>query len=168
MYNMGVVTKRTKAAEGMPRRPQCGEGSADPARALFQALLDHWWECRRRCFPREPKLAPAGYLISYVALIQRAGVVAEARRLGGPLTEIGELCKLKGWPPMAALVVRQDAGHPGIGYFRRADAPKIDLVTDGHLREWEQQARECIEFAKMPRNAPALKVRQKSTNKKST
>lgn len=88
--------------------------------------------------------------------IQRAGVVAEARRLGGPLTEIGELCQLKGWPPMAALVVRQDAGHPGVGYFRRADAPKIDLVTDAHLKEWEQDARACIDFARMPRNAPAL------------
>ncbi len=128
----------------------------DLTRDLFQALLDHWWECRRRRIPREPKLGPYGYLITYTTLIQRAGVIAEARRLGGPLTEIGELCRLKGWPPMAALVVRQDAGHPGVGYFRQPGAPKLDLVTDEHLRGWEQEARECIEFAKMPRTAPGL------------
>ncbi len=131
----------------------------DLTRDLFQALLDHWWECRRRRFPREPKLAPAGYLISYTSLIQRAGVVVEARRLGNQLTEIAELCRLKGWPPMAALVVRQDAGHPGVGYFRQPGAPKLDLVTDAHLQGWEQDARACIDFPKMPRTAPALTVR---------
>ena len=136
--------------------------SDDLTRTLLQALLDHWWECRRRRFPREPKLAPAGYLISYSSLIQRAGVIAEARRLGGPLTGMAELCRLKGWPPLAALVVRQDAGHPGVGYFRRPDAPKLDLVTDAHLRGWEEEARACIEFAKMPRNAPALMVRTRT------
>ena len=130
--------------------------SPDLTRTLFQALLDHWWECRRRKLPRKPKTAPAGYLISYSSLIQRAGVIAEARRLGGPLTEIAELCRAKGWPPLAALVVRQDVGHPGVGYFRQPDAPRLDLVTDAHLLGWERDARACIDFAKMPRTAPAL------------
>lgn len=136
-----------------------GARGRDGTQALLQALLDHFWECRRRRVPREPKLAPAGYLISYSALIQRAGVAMEARRLGGPLTEIAELSRLKGWPPLAALVVRQDAGHPGVGFFRRAGTPKVDLVTDEHLRGWEEEARACIAFEGMPKLAPALEVK---------
>ena len=131
----------------------------DLTRDLLQALLDHIWEARRKRVPREPKLYPGGYLISYSSLIQRAGVAVEARRLGGPLAEIGQLCALKGWPPLAALVVRQDVGQPGVGYFRRPGSPKIDLVTEEHLRGWEVDARACIEFQKMPRRAPALTVR---------
>ena len=125
-------------------------------RDLLQALLDHFWQARRDRTPREPKLYPAGYLISYSSLIARASVVAEARRLGGPLSEISALCDLRGWPPLAALVVRQDCGQPGLGYFRRPGAPKLDLVTDDHLRAWEADARACVEFEKLPRNAPAL------------
>ncbi len=133
----------------------------DVTRELLQALLDHFWEARRKRTPREPKLFPAGYLISYTSLIQRAGVPVEARRLGNQLTEIAELARLKGWPPLAALVVRQDAGHPGVGYFRRPGSPKIDLVTDDHLRGWEVDARACIDFEQMPRRAPALRVRER-------
>ncbi len=129
----------------------------DTTRDLLQALLDHFWEARRRRWPREPKLFPGGYLISYSSLIQRAGVMVEARRLGGPLAEISALCALRSWPPLAALVVRQDAGQPGVGYFRRPGSPKIDLVTDGHLRGWEADARACIAFEAMPRRAPALR-----------
>lgn len=123
---------------------------------LFQALLDHFWEARRRKVPREPKLYPSGYLISYTSLIQRAGVAVEARRMGGPMTEIARLCEAKGWPPMPALVVRQDAAQPGVGYFRRPGSPKIDLVTHEHLRGWEADAYACIAFQAMPRRAPAL------------
>ncbi len=130
--------------------------SGDLTRELLQALLDHFREARRQRAPREPKLHPAGYLISYSSLIQRAGVAAEARRLGGPLAEISALCALRGWPPLAALVVRQDCGQPGVGYFRRPGSPKVDLVTDEHLRGWEADARACIAFEKMPRNAPAI------------
>ena len=129
----------------------------DTTRELLQALLDHFWEARRRRTPREARLFPAGYLISYSSLIQRAGVAVEARRLGGPLSEIAHLCDLKGWPPLAALVVRQDVGQPGVGYFRRPGAPKIDLVTDDHLRGWEEDARACIAFERMPKLAPGLK-----------
>ncbi len=125
-------------------------------RDLLQALLDHFWQARRERIPREPKLYPAGYLISYSSLIQRAGVVADARRLGGPLADISALCDLRGWPPLAALVVRQDCGQPGVGYFRRPGSPKIDLVTNEHLRGWEADARACIAFEKMPRSAPAI------------
>ena len=125
-------------------------------RDLLQALLDHFWEARRKRTPREPKLFPAGYLTSYTSLVQRAGVAVEARRLGGPLSEIAKLCELKGWPPLAALVVRQDAGQPGVGYFRRPGSPKIDLVTQEHLRGWEADARACIDFEAMPRRAPAV------------
>lgn len=132
------------------------ERRTDTTRELLQALLDHFWEARRKRAPREPKLFPAGYLISYSSLVQRAGVAIEARRLGGPLTEIAHLCDLKGWPPLAALVVRQDVGQPGVGYFRRPGNPKVDLVTDEHLRGWEEDARACIEFSKMPRRAPAV------------
>lgn len=128
----------------------------ETTRELLQALLDHFWEARRKRWPREPKLSPAGYLISYSALIQKAGVTAEARRLGGPLTEIGALCELRGWPPLAALVVRQDAGQPGVGYFRKPGSPKVDLVTQEHLHGWEQDARACIAFEIMPRRAPAI------------
>ena len=128
----------------------------DATRDLLQALLDHFWQARRERVPREPKLYPGGYLISYSSLIQRAGVLAEARRLGGPLSEIAALCDLRGWPPLAALVVRQDCGQPGVGYFRRPGAPKIDLATDEHLREWQAEARACIAFDKLPRNAPAI------------
>jgi hypothetical protein len=133
--------------------------SADTTRDLLQALLDHFWAARRSRTPREPKLFPGGYLISYSSLIQLAGVAVEARRLGGPLAEISRLCELKGWPPLAALVVRQDAGQPGVGYFRRAGSPKIDLLTDAHLNSWEMDARACIEFDRMPRRAPPLLVR---------
>ncbi len=129
----------------------------DPTRELLQALLDHFWQARRERRPSEPKLYPAGYLISYSALIQRAGVLVEARRLGGPLAEISALCELRGWPPLAALVVRQDCGQPGVGYFRRPGSPKVDLVTDTHLHGWEEDARACIAFDKLPRRAPALK-----------
>ena len=131
---------------------------ADATRDLLQALLDHFWEARRKRVPREPKLYPGGYLLSYSALIQRAGVAAEARRLGGPLSEIARLCELKGWPPLAALVVRQDVGQPGVGYFRRPGSPKVDLVTDEHLRAWEADARACMAYERMPRRAPALTV----------
>ncbi len=131
----------------------------DTTRALLQALLDHFWEARRGKVPREAKLWPGGYLISYSRLIQRAGVAVEARRLGGPLAEIGALCELKGWPPLAALVVRQDVGQPGVGYFRRPGSPKVDLVTEEHLRGWEEDARACIAFDAMPRRAPALERR---------
>lgn len=127
------------------------------ARELLQALLDHFWECRRKRTPQEPKLFPHGYLISYSSLIQKAGVAVEARRLGGPLTEIAHLCELKGWPPLAALVVRQDAGQPGVGYFRRPGAPKINLLTDDHLQGWEADARACMAFSRMPRLAPGLR-----------
>lgn len=132
--------------------PRSGELTRD----LLQALLDHFWEARRKRVPREPKLYPSGYLLSYTSLIQRAGVVAEARRLGGPLAEMAKLCELRGWPPLPALVVRQDAGQPGVGYFRQPGSPKIDLVTDEHLRGWELDARACIEFDRMPRRAPAM------------
>ena len=131
-------------------------GRIDVAQELLQALLDHFWEARRKRLPREPKLFPAGYLISYSALVQRAGVAVEARRLGGPLAEISALCALRGWPPLAALVVRQDGGQPGVGYFRRPGSAKVDLVTEEHLRAWEMDARACMEFEKMPRRAPGI------------
>ena len=139
----------------------------DATRELLQALLDHFWEARRRRLPREPKLFPGGYLISYSGLIQRAGVAFEARRLGGPLTEISALCELRGWPPLAALVVRQDAGQPGVGYFRRAGSPKIDLVTDEHIRGWEADARACIVFKTMPRRAPPIVRKLRARQSKS-
>ena len=132
------------------------ERRIDPTRDLLQALLDHYWEARRRRLPHEPKLFPGGYLISYSSLIQRAGVPFEARRLGGPLAEISALCELKGWPPLAALVVRQDVGQPGVGYFRRPGSPKVDLVTDEHLRGWEADAGACMAFEAMPRRAPPM------------
>lgn len=128
----------------------------DVTRDLLQALLDHFWEARRKRTPREAKLYPGGYLISYSSLVQRAGVAVEARRLGGPLAEISALCELKRWPPLAALVVRQDVGQPGVGYFRRPGSPKVDLVTEEHLRGWEADAWACMGFEKMPRRAPAL------------
>ena len=133
--------------------------SGETTRYLLQALLDHFWEARRKRWPREPKLLPTGYLISYSSLIQRAGVAVEARRLGGPLAEISALCELRGWPPMAALVVRQDVGQPGVGYFRRAGSPKVDLVTKEHLHGWERDARACIAFDAMPRRAPTIEQR---------
>lgn len=128
----------------------------DLTRDLLQALLDHFWQARREHVATEPKLYPAGYLISYSSLIQRAGVVAEARRLGGPLAEISALCDLRGWPPLAALVVRLDCGQPGVGYFRRPGAPKVDLITKEHLSAWELDARACIAFTDLPRRAPGL------------
>lgn len=106
--------------------------------------------------PREAKLYPAGYLISYSSLVQKAGVAVEARRLGGPLAEISALCELRGWPPMAALVVRQDGGQPGVGYFRRPGSAKVDLLTEEHLRAWHADALACCAFDKMPRRAPGL------------
>ena len=136
--------------------------SGETTRYLLQALLDHFWEARRKRWPKEPKLLPAGYLISYSSLIQRAGVAAEARRLGGPLAEISALCHLRGWPPMAALVVRQDLGQPGVGYFRRPGSPKVDLVTETHLHGWERDARACIAFDAMPRRAPAIEQRMRA------
>lgn len=131
----------------------------ETTRELLQALLDHFWEARRKRVPTEAKLFPAGYLISYSSLVQRAGVLVEARRMGGPLAEISALCVLRGWPPLAALVVRQDAGQPGVGYFRRPGSPKVDLVTEEHLRGWEGDARACIAFEAMPRLAPAIEQR---------
>ena len=128
----------------------------DVSRELLQALLDHFWEARRQGTPRETSLHPRGYLISYSSLIQRAGIVAEARRLGGPLAEISALCDLRGWPPLAALVVRQDSSQPGVGYFRRPGGPAIDLVTDEHVRGWDADARACMAYAAMPRRAPAF------------
>ncbi len=128
----------------------------DTTRDLLQALLDHFWAARRERVPREPKLYPGGYLLSYSSLIQKAGVIVEARRLGGPLAEISGLCDLRGWPPLAALVVRQDCGQPGVGYFRRPGSPKVDLVTQEHLHGWEIDARACIAFDKLPRRAPAV------------
>ena len=130
--------------------------SQDVARDLLQALLDHFWQARRERRSREPKLYPGGFLIAYSSLIQRAGVAVEARRLGGPLAEISALCELRGWPPLAALVVRLDCGQPGVGYFRRPGSAKVDLVTDEHLRAWEADARACIAFEKLPRRAPFL------------
>lgn len=139
----------------MPPRPQ------GVTQDLLQALLDHFWQARRRRTPREVKLFPSGYLISYSSLIQRAGVAVEARRLGGPLSEISRLCELKGWPPLAALVVRQDVGQPGLGYFRRPSAPKVEVISDAHLRSWESDARSCIEYRSMPKLAPALQEAEK-------
>jgi hypothetical protein len=150
----GGVWPGTGAGLGMNARGPARYG--DTTQTLLQALLDHFWEARRKRVPREPKLFPGGYLISYSSLIARAGVAVEARRLGGPLAEIGALCELKGWPPLAALVVRQDAGQPGVGYFRRPGSPKVDLVTEEHLDGWEADARACIAFEKMPRRAPAV------------
>ena len=133
-----------------------GRHKGDITRDLLQALLDHFWQARRERIPREPRLYPAGYLISYSALIQRAGVMVEARRLGGPLAEISALCDLRGWPPLAALVVRQDCGQPGVGYFRRPGSPKLDLVTNEHLQSWEMDARACIDFVKVPHTAQGV------------
>lgn len=76
--------------------------------------------------------------------------------MGGQLAEISGLCDLRGWPPLAALVVRQDLGQPGAGYFRRPGSPKVDLVTDEHLKGWDVDARACIGFEKLPRRAPAI------------
>lgn len=142
--------------EAVPVSERYGELTRD----LLQALLDHFWQARRERISREPRLYPAGYLISYSSLIARAAVVAEARRLGGPLAEISALCDLRGWPPLAALVVRQDCGQPGLGYFRRPGSPKVDLVTDDHLRGWEADARACIAFDRLPRRAPAITARR--------
>lgn len=128
----------------------------DLTRDLLQALLDHVWQARRERVPTQPKLYPAGYLISYSSLVHRAGVAVEARRLGGPLAEISALCELRSWPPLAALVVRLESGQPGVGYFRRPGSAKVDLVTEEHLRAWEADARACIAFDKLPRTAPAL------------
>ena len=138
----------------------------DVTRNLLQALLDHFWEARRKRLPREPKLFPAGYLITYSSLIQRAGVAVEARRLGGPLAEIGALCDLRVWPPLAALVVRQDSGQPGVGYFRRPGSPKVDLVTEEHIRGWELDAGACIAFDRLPKRAPAIEQRIKGNGSK--
>lgn len=135
---------------------EAAKHKAEATRDLLQALLDHFWQARRQRVPREPKLFPAGYLISYSALIQRAGIVVEARRLGGPLAEISALCDLRAWPPLAALVVRQDCGQPGVGYFRRPGSAKVDLVTNEHLLSWEADARACIAFEGLPRRAPAV------------
>lgn len=135
------------------------QGAGDTTRDLLQALLDHFWEARRKRLPREPKLFPAGYLIAYSSLIQRAAVAVEARRLGGPLAEISALCDLRGWPPLAALVVRQDSGQPGVGYFRRPGSPKVDLVTEEHMRGWELDACACIVFDKLPKRAPSIEQR---------
>ena len=129
---------------------------ADSTQDLLQALLDHFWEARRKRTPREAKLSPGGYLISYSALIQRAGVMVEPRRLGGPLAEISALCALRGWPPLAALVVRQDVGQPGVGYFRRPGSAKVDLITAEHLRGWEEDAQACMAYDRLPRRAPAI------------
>lgn len=139
--------------------------SGDVTHKLLQALLDHFWEARRKKAPPEPKLFPAGYLISYSSLIQRAGVIVEARRLGSPLAEISALCDLRAWPPLAALVVRQDVGQPGVGYFRRPGSARVDLVTDEHIRGWQADAMACITFDRMPRRAPA--VEQRLTPKRS-
>ena len=147
----------------MPTAHSTGETTRD----LLQALLDHFWEARRKKSPREPRLFPAGYLISYSSLIQRAGVAVEARRLGAPLAEISALCDLRAWPPLAALVVRQDRGQPGVGYFRRPGSAKVDLVTDEHIRGWEADARACIAFDAMPRRAPAPQQRLKQRQTKS-
>ena len=141
--------------------------SGDATRDLLQALLDHFRECRRRHTPQEPKLFPAGYLISYSSLIQKAGILVEARRLGGPLAEISALCDLRGWPPLAALVVRQDGGQPGVGYFRRPGTAPIDLVTDAHLAAWEADAHACIAFTKLPRTAPAILAAEPSRRSRS-
>ncbi len=139
-----------------------GQPVVDTTRDLLQALLDHFWEARRKRLPRELKLFPAGYLIAYSRLIQRAGVAVEARRLGGPLAEISALCELRGWPPLAALVVRQDVGQPGVGYFRRPGIPKVDLVTEEHIRGWERDAWACIAFDQLPKRAPSIEKRMKA------
>ena len=128
----------------------------DPTRDLLQALLDHFWQARRERVPREAKLYPGGYLISYTSLIGRAGVVIEARRMGGPLAEISALCDLRGWPPLAALVVRQDCGPAGVGDFRRPGSAKVDLVYADHRRAWEADAAAVMAFDHLPRTAPAI------------
>ena len=125
-------------------------------RDLLQALLDHFWEARRARTPREAKLYPGGYLLSYSALIQRAGLMVEARRLGGPLAEISALCTLRGWPPLAALIVRQDRAQPGVGYFRRPGSAKVDLITNEHLQGWEKDVQACMAFSALPHRAPLL------------
>ena len=158
--SLWAVTSSHTAERVSPQTP-------DPTRDLLQALLDHFWQARRERIPREPKLYPAGYLTSYTALIQRAGVAVEARRMGGPLAEISALCDLRAWPPLAALVVRQDCGQPGVGYFRRPGSAKVDLVTDEHLLAWEADARAVIGFERLPRRAPAMLSGRSVRNRKS-
>jgi hypothetical protein len=91
--------------------------SPDLTEACYQALLRHFWWARNENLPREAKLYPYGYLLSYGQLIDAAKVPLDPRNTGGPLYWVAERCVSSGRPPINALVVNKQTGIPDEGFF---------------------------------------------------
>jgi hypothetical protein len=85
--------------------------------------IDDWTD-RRSC-------------IKYGDLVERAGVRTQPRNCGPFLDDVARWCQVKGWPPLASLVVAAKTGQPGIGY---EEAP------NGGLARWPDEVRRCIAF----------------------
>ncbi len=61
--------------------------------------------------------------------------------MGQPLSQIGKLCMQNRWPCLDSLVVQEDTGVPGPGYFKlHAGGPKA----------WQDEVRKCILFKGYP------------------
>jgi hypothetical protein len=119
--------------------------------ALLQGLVAHLRRCRREKVQRAAKLYPNGYLISYGQLIEQSAVRIPAAWLTAPLSEMATYARSRGWPDIAALVVNQQKGYPGPGYFKRPGAPMPDTISKRHLKAWEQNALACMEPWPLPR-----------------
>jgi len=78
-------------------------------------LLDHHREITLQ-FPPANKPVIKRYLLAYGTLCTRAGVAYLTRNPGPFLEEIADWCKHEGWPPLNALAINAQLGHPGDGY----------------------------------------------------
>jgi hypothetical protein len=81
-------------------------------------------------------------VISYKELSERAKLPFLTRSAGPFLAEIADWCRLKGWPPINALAVRQDFKIPGDGY---------DGAGGFLLKDWEDDVQACIDFRGYPK-----------------
>ncbi len=111
--------------------------------SMCQVLLDRFWTYIVR---EEGTSRPrTECLIAYGVLCTLAGVPHLTRYPGRFLQEIAEWCAANGWPPLNALAINADEGHPGSHY---------DVAPECSLLNWPAEVDECIAFRGYPRQAP--------------
>ncbi len=120
--------------------------------AMFQHLLDHFWNAKDNVYSPTHDVAPKGYLITYGTLVDISGVPLNPRSAGGPLYHIAAYCKAAQWPPIHSLVVAKETGYPGEGFFRAPGSDYSSLSFEEAFGRWQKDVEDCIHLgsAKFP------------------
>ncbi len=107
-------------------------------------------ELIRRAWPVFREAARQGRTLTYTELAGRVGPPLNRRQVHRQLlVPLSLRCRAAGLPDLAALVVRQDTGRPGIGW----DGPHPDADPD---RAWAEALAACLAHPWPPRPDPRL------------